>query len=299
MASLELKKRLDNLLSTYQKETKDIDLFAPILVSEREECHICMIPLPLDENETNFMSCCGKSICNGCTYKEVLNDLKSGIPTHGLLDKLKCAFCRQATGTNENTIKATKKLMKKNNPQAYMQMASYYKRGGGGFQSDTKSLEMIIRAAELGNAWAYSFIGDHYARGIIVEQDISKAKEFYEIAAKKGSIYAHKCLAINHKEAGNNQLSIDHWKVAANAGDQVAMDNLMKIYKNKAISKLDLAQTLRAFQTSSNEMKSIDRDIARMLEEAITKGEEPSAELLDRLGHGVFKRSCRDQGDND
>ena len=125
-------------------------------------------------------------------------------------------------------------------------------------------------------------------------QQLDKAFAFLEVAAKKGSIYAHKCLAINHKEAGNNQLSIDHWKVAANAGDQVAMDNLMKAYKEKSISKEDLTKTLRAFQTSSNEMKSTDRDIARMLEEAIANGEEPSAELLDRLEHGVFKRSCKD-----
>ena len=284
MVSLELEARLDNLLSTSQKETEDIDLFAPIVISEREECHICMIPLPLDESETNFMSCCGKSICNGCTYKEVLNDLKSGISSHALLDKLKCAFCRQAAGTmNENTIKATKKLMKTNNPQAYMQMASYYKRGEGVFQSDTKALEMRIRAAELGNAWAYSFIGDHYVRGNAVEQDTSKALAFLEVAAKKGSIYAHRQLAALLAKNGDYKMSIEHCKVAASAGDQEAMDFAMKYYKNKLLSKEDLAQTLRAFQASSDEMNSTDRDIARMLEEAITKGEEPPACLLDRL----------------
>ena len=46
MASLELKARLDTLLSTAQAETADIDLFATIDIQEREECPICMIPLP-------------------------------------------------------------------------------------------------------------------------------------------------------------------------------------------------------------------------------------------------------------
>jgi len=55
MSSLELEARLDNLLSTAQDETKDIDLFAPIV--EREECPICMIPLPIKDNEVVFMPC--------------------------------------------------------------------------------------------------------------------------------------------------------------------------------------------------------------------------------------------------
>lgn len=42
MPTLELDARLDNLLSTTQAETADIDLFAPI--QEREECPICLLP---------------------------------------------------------------------------------------------------------------------------------------------------------------------------------------------------------------------------------------------------------------
>ena len=52
-------------------------------------------------------------------------------------------------------------------------------------------------------------------------------------------------------------------KVAASAGDQVAMDGLMEAYKAGGIAKEDLTLTLRAFQMSKNEMKSKDRDDAR------------------------------------
>jgi hypothetical protein len=69
MATLDLEARLDNLLATAQEETKDIDLFAPI--QEREECPICMIPLPMRDDETVFKLCCGKVICSGCVYKNV------------------------------------------------------------------------------------------------------------------------------------------------------------------------------------------------------------------------------------
>ena len=41
------------------------------------------------------------------------------------------------------------------------------------------------------------------------------------------------------------------------------MDELMARYKAKLLSKDDLTKTLRAFQASSNAMKSKDRDDAR------------------------------------
>ena len=74
MSSLELEARLNNLLSTAQTETADSDIFAPI--PEREECPICLIPLPLVECEISFYACCGKSICRGCTWKHMLSDMK-------------------------------------------------------------------------------------------------------------------------------------------------------------------------------------------------------------------------------
>lgn len=63
-AALELETRLNNILSTAQAETADIDLFAPI--EEREECPLCLVTLPLKESESTFNVCCGKEICCGC-----------------------------------------------------------------------------------------------------------------------------------------------------------------------------------------------------------------------------------------
>ena len=180
-ASLELEARLDNLLATAQAETADIDLFAPI--PEREECPICMIPLPLREDETEFKICCGKNICIGCSYKQSMNDKKNRVPNH----KKKCAFCRQLTHP-KNKVKALKKLMKKNNSDAFMHMAKRHIQGEDIFQSNTKALEMMIRAAELGNANAFAMIGYYYLTGVAVTQNTSKALDYYEIAAKKGSV---------------------------------------------------------------------------------------------------------------
>jgi len=267
MPTLELEARLDNLLSTAQAETADIDIFAPI--PERDECPICLIPLPINEGEIIFMTCCGKYVCQGCNYKQALNDKKNGVPNH----KKKCAFCRQPH--QNNAIKALRKLMKKNNPDVYIQMAKLYKSGGeGALQSDTRCLEMLIKAAELGNNYGYAYymIGLYYQDGVIVEQNRSKAIEFYEVAAKKGSLRAHKKLAPLYDDSGDIQKFIKHVIMAASAGDKVSMEALMIGYKDKLLSKEVLTQTLRAFQTSDNAMKSDDRDFARKIEATREQG---------------------------
>ena len=252
MSTLELEARLDNLLSTSQKETEDIDLFAPI--TDREECPICMLPLPIT-GETLFMTCCGKRICQGCAFKDIMTKFNNGVPD----DEHPCAFCRQKAVV-QNCLKEIKKLLKTNNAEAFIQMAIYYQQGNGGvMQSDTKALEMRIRAAD-GNADAFIHIGYHC---ITVDQDKSKGLAFYEVSAKKGSVLAHLHLADFHSKNGNTQISIKHLRIGASAGDQKAMDGLMKCYKNKLLAKEELAQTLRAFQASSDAMKSKDRDDER------------------------------------
>ena len=263
-AVLELKARLDNQLATAQEETKHIDLFAPI--AEREECPMCLVPLPINEGEIIFNECCGKRICQGCFYNIFKTEIMKGITEHNwkmkTKEEFKCAYCRQSS---TNIIKELKRLMKRNNTQAFIQMADKYKSGVEGvIQSNTKSLEMYICAAELGCADAYVSIGLYFIEGLVVEQDSSKASEFWEVGAKKGSVSAHKYLARFHwKVNGNAQLMIDHLKVAASAGDQASMDNLMVNYKQTSlVSKEDLTQTLRAFQASINELRNKDRDEA-------------------------------------
>jgi len=144
MTTLELEARLDNLLSTAQEETKDIDIFAPI--PEREECPICLLPLPINEMK-RFMTCCGKLICRGCCIKHAVADVKKGKP----FQDHKCAFCRQPPiQTSKNSIKALKKLLKNNNSRALMKMSTHYKRGElGVMQSNTKSLEMLTKRLNL------------------------------------------------------------------------------------------------------------------------------------------------------
>ena len=77
-------------------------------------------------------------------------------------------------------------------------------------------MEMHIRAAELGHIKAFDVIASYYEEGIAVGEDVSKAQEFWVVAAKKGSIAA---------------------ELAANTGHQESMDSVMKLYRHNIVSK--------------------------------------------------------------
>ena len=295
MASLELEARLDNLLSTAQAETANVDLFAPI--PEKEECPICMITLPLKDTQGSiFHPCCGKIICGGCIYKSITRKVKDNGATK--MEDFKCAFCRQKPP--ENDIKALKKLMKKKNPHAFMKMAIRYKNGDRGvLQSYTRALEMYLCAAELGNANAFENIGTCYYRGIAIGQDTPKALEFYdrarelghtsaccnigyaysngegvdmdkkkaehywELAAMRGCEMARHNLGCMEKRAGNPYRAMKHFLLAARAGNKDSLDVVKEGFMHGIVTKDEYADTLRAYHKIQDEMKSDMRDKAR------------------------------------
>ena len=92
----------------------------------REECPICMLPLPIDEDQVFFESCCGKVICLGCIYAMPMSEGKD-----------LCAFCRTSTATsNKEEIKRMHKLMDKGNAEAFDMLAGYYVDGEMGLPQD-------------------------------------------------------------------------------------------------------------------------------------------------------------------
>ena len=64
----------------------------------REECPICFLLLPIDEEtETFYRGCCGKSICRGCVYVQL--DILLGAASEEIQEKVlsplsSCPFCR-------------------------------------------------------------------------------------------------------------------------------------------------------------------------------------------------------------
>ena len=110
-----------------------------------EDCPICMLPPPLYDHHTGmtFFSCCGKDICNGCTYAMIETGDKNM--------KI-CPFCKTPPARSDaENVERTKKLMKTGNGRAFNMLAGLYANGSIGVQQDwAKANELFLKAGELG-----------------------------------------------------------------------------------------------------------------------------------------------------
>jgi TPR repeat protein len=125
-----------------------------------EECPVCFLPLPHEQVYTTFKSCCGKLICNGCTYAMAIVAIKKGERE----EAGNCPFCRGAEVDNVDTVtsvKSVKKLVENGNANAMKMLASYYRDGSYGLPRDfVKANELNLKAGELGCTAAYLNLGD-------------------------------------------------------------------------------------------------------------------------------------------
>lgn len=125
-------------------------------------------------------------------------------------------------------------LANKGIDKAQQYCAQYYQYGDGGVEQDyTKALEWYEKAAEHGNYAAMIGIGNMYVNGD-VEQDYTKAMEWYEQAAELGSDTAMS--NIGHMYINGNGVEQDYAKArewyekAAEHGNTSAMVNLGTMY---------------------------------------------------------------------
>jgi len=218
-----------------------------------EECPICMLPLPMDTNESTFKSCCGKLICNGCIYAIEMSEGKN-----------LCAFCRTTPPTSEEEENnRIKKLMDKGNDMACNLLPAYYARGLFGLAQDyQKARELWLKAGEGGCAEAYCNLGFSYRNGMGVERDMKKARHYFELAVISGDIRARHNLGVMEGQAGNIQRAFKHLIIGARAGSTESLDSVKIGFKNEMITKDEYANTLRAYQKRQEEMKSDERDKA-------------------------------------
>jgi len=204
--------------------------------SPREECPICMQPLPFDEDQVYFESCCGKVICLGCIYAMPMN---KGVDL--------CPYCRTPEAKNDKEIIIrTQKLMDKGNAEAFDMLAGYYTEGDMGLpQNYRKANELYLKSGELGFAGGYFNLGNSYRDGKGVAADMKKAKHFYELAAMNGSIHARNNLGCWEETTGNYHRAMKHLIIAARAGYKLSLETVKKGYKHGFVTKDEYASTLR------------------------------------------------------
>ena len=217
----------------------------------REECPICMLPLPSAEQVT-FYSCCGKNVCNGC--------IVAMFDREGM--KILCAYCRTPPAeSGDEEVERLRKRMEKGNPSAYNNLAGHYANGTRGLPQDwAKANELYLK--DLGSADAYFNLGNSYRVGRGVEVDEKKAKHYYELAAMNGRVKARHNLGAIEGNAGNHQRAYKHFVISACVGCKESLDAVKDGYMAGHVTKEQYANTLREYQKSQDEMKSEARDKA-------------------------------------
>ena len=233
-------------------ELYDEKLFKEV---EPEECPICLLPMPIRRKNTTFEPCCGKRICNGCSYAMEMSEGKD-----------LCAFCRTPKlCSDEEMINRTKKLIDNGNALAFYFMAGLHAQGLYGMPQDRrKANEFNLKAGELGCADGYHNLGIAYYGGRGVEVDKKKAKHYFELAAMNGNVNARHNLSYIEEDAGNNERACRHMLLAARAGHEKALEEVTDVYRNEVglVAKEEYASTLRAYHERRKEMKSDERDKA-------------------------------------
>eukprot|EP00956_Cyclotella_meneghiniana_P006912 scaffold9332_cov34-Cyclotella_meneghiniana.AAC.1 len=228
------------------RELFDEKLYA--LPPKREDCPICMIPLPCHDEECTYMVCCGKTICNGCVYCMTRNC---------------CPFCNTADprSVEESLKRLSDRIEKYNDPEAMIMLSAYYRMGAHGLPLDlSKVIELLQRASELESATGHYHLGLSYHNGVGVKHDKKKAVHHWQIAAMMGNMQARHNLGCAEEENGNFQRAMKHFMIAAKCGFEKSLDAVKDGFRDGHVTKEDFEKTLRDYQASCDETKSEQRD---------------------------------------
>ena len=221
--------------------------------SEKADCPICQLPLPLDSKQSSFQVCCMKKVCNGC----ILAAVKRGM--------ISCPFCRTpSTFKVEEALARVEKRVAKGDPVAIFHLGVQY-NGVGDLvlkKDMARAIELYERAAELGVKEAHFNLGVLYQGGKEVEKDMDKAIRHYEAEAMSGGVYARFNLGNMEYRAGNYIIALQHWMISAKLGREKSLNKVKQMFINGLANKADYAAALRGYQSAIEEMSSPDRDEA-------------------------------------
>ncbi|KAL7525944.1 hypothetical protein ACHAXR_001231, partial [Thalassiosira sp. AJA248-18] len=222
-----------------------------------EDCPICCLRLPLEPSDSQYKACCGKIICNGCAYADMIA---------GRSKKENCPFCRAPDVTSdEEAFEKIEKRIEVGDVVAMRMLGHRYYKGDGVPQDYKKALELWNQAAKLGCIKSHCDIGLVYFNGDGVEMNFKKAKYHWERAAIGGNVWVRYNLGIVEANAGAGNMirAMKHFMISAGFGDDESLKEIQHGFSHGHITKDDFEKTLRAHKESKDEMQSDQRDAAR------------------------------------
>jgi TPR repeat protein len=199
------------------------------------------------ERMEQYNPCCGKRICGGFVY----SFHQSG--------NMKCPFCNsdRADKTDKEMVGEMMKRVDVNDAFAMHVLGTYYYDGEQGLQQDqAKAMQLMVKAAELGDSNSHNRLGDIYQGAGMLK----KAKFHYEAAAMTGHEVARNNLGCLEGKGGNVDRGFKHLRIAAFAGHCAAMGGMRTAFDKGLVSRESIDSTLEAYNKSCAEMRSEARD---------------------------------------
>jgi hypothetical protein len=234
-------------------EIRDEILFQQPEGTDMGDCPICLLPLPIDDNDkTRIMGCCSKIICIGCDYSNTVRELEQSLPR-------KCPFCRHPMPKTEEEAELIAVTRVEANDPVALQIMGFRRYGEGDYND---AFQYWIKAAGLGNMSAHYHLSVMYRKGQGgVEKDMKKGLHHLEQAAIGGHLDARFILGCIEKVTNvSPERAVKHFVIAAKLGHDDSMKKLTEFFTMGFISKEELTSTLRAHQAAVAATKSPQRE---------------------------------------
>ena len=259
---------------------------------DEDECVLCCYPLPLNLEDSLYKECCGETICRGCIIAQkrtrvIGTNVKK--PIKGSQEEERefmtilcsenqyslCPFCRADVAENEQ--ERLKRLWDRiddyNDPNAMNQLGVHYMKCDRGLSKNLKKVEELFqRSYDLGNPNAAYNLSVLYRDHVL---DEARMIQYAEEGVSLGNSCCMNLLADRARWSGNLEEATRQYMMAACSGHDIAMQNLMKLYRNKWLSKEDLATTLRAHKSANDNAKTEPREYANRYYDLREKKNDP------------------------
>ena len=242
--------RIDALIERMEEETQDLDVFSPL--EEREDCPICFLQLPQNINQTQYYSCCGKTVCIGCSFM-------FNTKPHQVGQKA-CPFCRSTSTTKESMEALQRRIESDGDISAMATMVCIYMDQG----CIDDAVKLCVRAAESGNLNSIAMLGLMFFQNEGEEWQ-GDAMRLSMIAAKLGSPIAHFALGKSYMKKGSVAIGVKHLAYAAEGGHEESMEELRMVQKSKpeVMSNEELEQVETIFDDVIKKEYSDQREEGR------------------------------------
>ena len=219
-----------------------------------DTCPICFLPieLPVGVN-SKVHSCCLKRVCNGCIIAAIRQGMWNS-----------CLFCRTPINRDEaSQLARIRKRVDKGDAEATYIFGEKHFHGKLGLPRNVpRAIELWTQAAELGSLGAHFELGLVYYNGEGVEEDKPRGIHHWQQAAMKGHALSRYRLGVA-KPMGTD--SVHHLMISAKMGHEKSLKFIKELFKSGLVTKAQYAEALRGYQDAAEEMKSPQREEAKIL----------------------------------